>query len=56
MNIPSQSKSAAATLADSGILWPASLVDVRPLDEKLAEQGRELVFADGAFSVSPLTD
>lgn len=50
------SAEAAATLADSGILWPASLVDVRPLGEKLAEQGRELVLLDGVFSVSPLTD
>lgn len=50
------SAEAAATLADSGILWPASLVDVRPLGDKLADQGRELVFVDGAFSVSPLTD
>lgn len=40
-------------LADSGIPWPASLVDVRPLSEKLAEQGRELSFVDGAFQVSP---
>lgn len=50
------SAEAAATLADSGILWPASLVDVRPLGEKLAEQGRELVLVNGVFSVSPLTD
>ena len=48
------SAAAAATLADSGTLWPASIVDVRPLSEKLAEQGRELTFADGVFAVSEL--
>ena len=45
---------AAATLAASGAIWPASIVDVRPLNEKLAEQGRELTFADGVFTVSQL--
>ena len=45
------SAAAAATLADSGVTWPASVVDVRPLGEKLAEQGRELTFADGVFAV-----
>ena len=45
------SAAAAATLADSGIVWPASVVDVRPLGDKLAEQGRELTFADGVFAV-----
>ena len=50
------SAAAAAMLADSGIAWPASLVDVRPLSEKLAEQGRELTLADGVFSVSPITE
>ena len=49
------SAAAAATLADSGVIWPASIVDVRPLGEKLAEQGRELIFADGAFAVQPIT-
>ena len=48
------SAAAAATLADSGVTWPASVVDVRPLGEKLAEQGREMTFADGVFSVSQL--
>lgn len=50
------SAEAAATLADSGVLWPASIVDVRPLGEKLAEQGRELTFADGVFSVAQLLE
>ena len=45
------SAAAATMLADSGVLWPASLVDVRPLCEKLAEQGREMTFADGVFAV-----
>ena len=45
---------AAATLAASGTIWPASVVDVRPLSEKLAEQGREMIFVDGVFSVSQL--
>ena len=48
------SAAAAATLADSGVTWPASTVDVRPLGEKLAEQGREMTFADGVFAVAPL--
>lgn len=48
------SAAAAATLADSGVAWPASVVDVRPLGEKLAEQGREMTFTDGVFSVSQL--
>lgn len=48
------SAAAAATLEDSGVLWPASIVDVRPLGDKLAEQGREMTFADGVFAVSPL--
>jgi hypothetical protein len=50
------SAAAAATLADSGVAWPASVVDVRPLGEKLAEQGREMTFADGVFAVSPITE
>ena len=48
------SAAAAATLADSGVTWPASVVDVRPLSEKLAEQWRKLTFADGVFAVSQL--
>lgn len=50
------SAAAAATLADSGVAWPASVVDVRPLGEKLAEQGRTLTFVDGVFSVQPLPE
>lgn len=50
------SAAASAMLGDSGITWPASLVDVRPLSEKLAEQGREMTLADGVFSVSPITE
>ena len=46
------SQAAADMLAASGTIWPASLVDVRPLSEKLTEQGREMTFADGVFSVS----
>jgi hypothetical protein len=46
------SAAAAAMLFDSGIMWPASVVDVRPLGDKLAEQGREMTFADGVFAVS----
>ena len=45
------SAAAAAILADSGVPWPASVVDVRPLGEKLAEQGREMTFEDGVFAV-----
>ena len=50
------SQAAAATLADSGVAWPASIVDIRPLSEKLAEQGREMTFADGVFAVSTITE
>ena len=50
-SITELSAAAATTLADSGLMWPASIVDVRPLSEKLAEQGRELTFADGVFAV-----
>ena len=50
------SAAAAATLADSGVAWPASVVDVRPLSDKLAEQGREMTFADGVFAVSQLPE
>lgn len=48
------SETASATLASSGITWLASSVDIRPLSEKLAEQGREMVFVDGAFIVQVL--
>ncbi len=48
------SAAAAAMLGDSGITWPASLVDVRPLSEKLAEQGREMTFADEIFAITPI--
>ena len=50
------SAAAAATLADPGVAWPASVVDVRPLSDKLAEQGREMTFADGVFAVSQLPE
>ncbi len=52
--INSLSAEAAAMLADSGIIWPASWVDVRPLPEKLAEQGRVITFVDGSFVVTSL--
>lgn len=52
--INSLSAEAAAMLAESGILWPASSVDVRPLSEKLAEQGRVITFVDGSFVVTSL--
>lgn len=45
---------ASTVLAESGVTWPASTVDVRGLDEKLAEQGRQMTFADGVFTVSPI--
>lgn len=48
------SAAAAATLAASGVAWPVSAVDVRPLSEKLAEQWRELTFADGVFAVAQI--
>ena len=50
------SQAAADLLAASGTIWPASVVDVRPLSEKLAEQGREMTFADGVFAVSQLPE
>ena len=53
-SITELSQSSSTMLFDSGIVWPASVVDVRPLNEKLAEQGRELTFADGVFAVSQL--
>lgn len=48
------SQEAADILDDSGVAWPAATVDVRPLGEKLADQGRELLLVDGVFSVQPL--
>lgn len=53
-SITELSQASAAMLFESGIVWPASVVDVRPLGEKLAEQGREMTFADGVFAVSQL--
>lgn len=38
-------------LSDSGINYPVLTVDVRPLDEKLADQGRKLVYENNTFSV-----
>jgi hypothetical protein len=52
--INSLSAEASEMLAESGIAWPASLVDVRALPAKLADQGRELVMEAGAFVVRPL--
>lgn len=46
------SASASSVLAESGVLWPASIVDVRPLSEKLAEQRREMSFTNGVFAVT----
>ena len=48
------SQSSSAMLFESGIVWPASAVDIRPLGEKLGEQNRELVFVDGVFAVQPI--
>ena len=53
-SITELSQSSSTMLFDSGIVWPASVVDVRPLGEKLAEQNRELVFVDGMFAVQPI--
>lgn len=55
-SITELSQAAAAMLFDSGIVWPASVVDIRPLGEKLAAQGRTLTFVDGVFSVQPLPE
>jgi hypothetical protein len=52
--ISSLSAEAAAMLAESGILWPASYVDTRSLAEKIAEQGRVITFVDGSFVVTSL--
>ena len=45
---------AAGILAESGVSWPAASVDVRPLTEKLADQGRQLLLVEGVFSVEPV--
>ena len=50
------SQAAADTLLASGTIWPAPVVDVRPLGDKLADQGREMTFADGVFSVQPIPE
>ena len=50
-SITQLSQEAADVLDDSGVAWPAAAVDVRPLGDKLAEQGRELVLTGGVFSV-----
>ena len=47
---------AAAMLQESGIAWPSPTVDVRPLADKLAAQGRELVFGNGVFVVQRLAE
>ena len=48
------SAAAADLLAESGTIWPASVVDIRPLGEKLTAQGRTLEIVDGVFAVSQL--
>lgn len=50
------SQEAADILDDSGVAWPAATVDVRPLGDKLAQQGRELRLTDGVFSVVPVEE
>ena len=55
-SITELSASASAMLAESGILWPPAIVDIRPLPEKLAQQGRELALEGGAFVVRPLAE
>jgi hypothetical protein len=49
------SQEAADLLDDSGVVWPLTIVDVRPLQDKLADQGRELVFVNGVFAVIPIS-
>lgn len=44
---------AAGILAESGVSWPVGTVDVRPLTEKMADQGRQLVLVEGVFSAGP---
>lgn len=53
-SITQLSQEAIDILDDSGVAWPAAAVDIRPLSDKLAEQGRELRLADGVFSVAPI--
>ena len=53
-SITQLSQEAADILDESGVTWPVSAVDVRPLSEKLAEQGRQMTFADGIFVVTEL--
>jgi hypothetical protein len=45
-----------AILTQSGITPQESAVDTRPLADKLAEQGREILLVDGVFEVSQLTE
>lgn len=42
-------------LQQSGVPPQSSSVDVRPLADKLADQGREIVFSDGVFVVNQLS-
>lgn len=44
-------ETASHMLSESGVSWDNAVTDVRPLNEKLADQGRELVYQDGLFSV-----
>lgn len=53
-SITQLSQEASDILDDSGVAWPAAVVDVRPLSEKLAAQGREMTFTDGGFAIAPL--
>lgn len=53
-SITQLSHEAADLLDESGVAWTPAVVDTRPLGEKLAEQGRELVLEGGAFSVMPI--
>lgn len=53
-SITQLSQEAADILGDSGVAWPASTVDTRPLGDKLADQGRELRLTDGVYSVVPI--
>lgn len=53
-SITQLSQEAADILDESGVTWPVSAVDVRPLSEKLSEQGRQMTFADGIFVVTEL--
>ena len=53
-SITQLSQEAADILDDSSVSWAPSSVDVRPLSEKLSAQGREVIFADGLFSIAPI--